>query len=43
MKYTHLSIFFEQIDDYGKEITLDDFISYFEKGPYSYKSGLDYV
>jgi SAM-dependent methyltransferase len=35
--------FFEQIDDYGKEITLDDFISYFEKGPYSYKSGLDYV
>jgi len=35
--------FFEQIDDYGKEITLNDFISYFDKGPYSYKSGLDYV
>lgn len=35
--------FFEQITDSNKEITLDDFISYFEKGPYSYKDGLDYV
>jgi SAM-dependent methyltransferase len=35
--------FFEQINDPGKEITLDDFISYFEKGPYSYKNGLDYI
>jgi len=35
--------FFEQIDDSKKDITLDDFISYFEKGPYSYKSGLDYI
>jgi hypothetical protein len=35
--------FFEQINDFNKDITLDDFISYFEKGPYSYKNGLDYV
>ena len=35
--------FFEQINDPNKEITLDDFISYFDKGPYSYKNGLDYI
>jgi hypothetical protein len=35
--------FFEQINDLNKEITLDDFISYFEKGSYSYDSGLDYI
>lgn len=35
--------FFEQINNPNKEITLDDFISYFEKGPYSYKNGLDYI
>lgn len=35
--------FFEQITDPDKEITLDDFISYFEKGPYTYKNGLDYI
>jgi SAM-dependent methyltransferase len=35
--------FFEPSNDLGKEATLDDFISYFEKGPYSLKNGLDYV
>jgi SAM-dependent methyltransferase len=35
--------YFEQINDLNKEVTLNDFISYFEKGPYSYKNGLDYV
>lgn len=35
--------FFEEIDDENKDITLDDFMSYFEKGPHSYKGGLDYV
>ncbi len=35
--------FFEKADDLNREITLDDFISYFEKGPYSYESGMDYV
>ena len=35
--------FFEQINDMKKDITLDDFISYFVKGPYSYKNGLDYI
>ena len=35
--------FFEPINDLCKEPTLDRFISYFEKGPYSYKNGLDYV
>ena len=35
--------YFEQLDDTKKDITIDDFISYFEKGPYSYKNGLDYV
>ena len=35
--------YFEQIDEPKKDITLDDFISYFEKGPYSCKNGLDYV
>jgi SAM-dependent methyltransferase len=35
--------FFEQLDSEKKEIELDDFISYFEKGPYSYEKGLDYV
>jgi len=35
--------FFEPANDSGKDPTLDDFISYFEKGPYSYKNGLDYV
>ena len=31
------------MSDPNKDITLDDFISYFEKGPYSYKNGLDYI
>jgi SAM-dependent methyltransferase len=35
--------FFEPANDSGKEPTLDDFISYFEKAPYSYKNGMDYV
>ena len=35
--------YFEQMSDPNKDITLDDFISYFEKGPYSYKNGLDYI
>ena len=35
--------FFETSNDLDKDPTLDDFISYFEKGPYSYKNGLDYV
>jgi len=35
--------YFEEIDESKEDITLDDFISYFEKGPYSYKNGLDYV
>ena len=35
--------YFEQADETKNDITLDDFISYFEKGPYSYKSGLDYI
>jgi len=35
--------FFEQLDCEKEEIELDDFISYFEKGPYSYTCGLDYV
>jgi len=35
--------YFEQLDSENKEISLDDFISYFEKGPYSYENGLDYV
>lgn len=35
--------YFEQIDGNKKIVTLDDFISYFEKGPYSYKTGLDYI
>jgi SAM-dependent methyltransferase len=35
--------FFEPANDLGKEPTLDEFISYFEKCPYSYKKGLDYV
>jgi len=35
--------FFETANDSDKDATLDDFISYFEKGPYSYKNGLDYV
>lgn len=34
--------YFEQSDE-TKDIKLDDFISYFEKGPYSYKNGLDYI
>jgi hypothetical protein len=35
--------FFEPANDLGKNPTLDDFIPYFNKGPYSYKNGLDYV
>jgi SAM-dependent methyltransferase len=35
--------FFEPANDSGKEPTLDEFLSYFEKGPYSYKNGMDYV
>jgi hypothetical protein len=35
--------YFEQIDETKNDITLGDFISYFEKGPYSYKNGLDYI
>ena len=35
--------FFEPANDLGKEPTLDSFLSYFEKGPYSLKNGLDYV
>jgi len=35
--------FFDTANDLDKDATLDDFISYFEKGPYSYKNGLDYV
>lgn len=35
--------FFEQADGLEREIELKDFISYFEKGPYSYNEGLDYV
>ncbi len=35
--------FFEPSNDLGKEPTLDIFLSYFEKGAYSYKNGLDYV
>jgi SAM-dependent methyltransferase len=35
--------FFEPSNDSGKEPSLDDFISYFENRPYSYKNGLDYV
>jgi len=35
--------FFEPANDSGKEPTLDEFLSYFEKQPYSYKNGLDYV
>jgi len=34
---------FEASNDFDKDPTLDDFLSYFEKGPYSYKNGLDYV
>jgi SAM-dependent methyltransferase len=35
--------FFEPTNDLNKEPALDEFLSYFEKGPYSYKRGLDYV
>jgi SAM-dependent methyltransferase len=35
--------FFEPSNDLGKEPTLDNFLSYFEKGHYSCKNGLDYV
>jgi SAM-dependent methyltransferase len=35
--------FFEPTNDLGKEPALDEFLSYFEKGPYSYKNGMDYV
>ncbi len=37
------SYFFEQTYGLDREITLDDFISYFDKGPYSYDTGMDYV
>ena len=35
--------FFEPTNDSGEEPTLDTLISYFAKGPYSYKNGMDYV
>ena len=35
--------FFEPSNDLHEEPTLNNFISYFEKGPYSYKNGMDYV
>jgi SAM-dependent methyltransferase len=35
--------FFEPANDLGKEPTLDEFLSYFEKRPYSCKNGMDYV
>jgi len=35
--------YFEHQTDRDKAITLDDFISYFEKGPFTYKKGLDYI
>ena len=35
--------FFEKIYDLNRDVTLDDFISYFEKGPYNYETGIDYV
>ena len=35
--------FFEQIYGAKDVITVNDFIPYFEKGPYSYENGLDYV
>jgi SAM-dependent methyltransferase len=35
--------YFEQIDESKENITLDDYISYFVKGTYSYKNGLDYI
>ena len=35
--------FFEPANDLAKEPALDDFIPYFEKVPYSYKNGIDYV
>lgn len=35
--------FFEQIYGLNREVKLDDFISYFEEGPYSYDTGMDYV
>lgn len=35
--------FFESINDSGSEPSLDEFISYFDKNPYTYKNGLDYV
>jgi SAM-dependent methyltransferase len=35
--------FFEPANDLGIEPSLDGFISYFEKTPYSLKNGLDYV
>jgi SAM-dependent methyltransferase len=35
--------FFEPSNDSGEKPTLDNFLSYFENGPYSYKNGMDYV
>ena len=35
--------FFEPANDSGVEPTFDNFLSYFEKGPYAYKNGMDYV
>jgi SAM-dependent methyltransferase len=35
--------FFEPSNDTGKEPALDEFISYFEKSPFSYMYGMDYV
>ena len=35
--------FFEPTNDLNQEPTFDDVISYFDKRPYSYKNGLDYV
>ena len=37
------SYFFEQASGLNREIQLRDFISYFEKGPYGYDEGLDYI
>jgi SAM-dependent methyltransferase len=35
--------FFEPANDTGQEPALGEFLSYFEKGPYSYQTGMDYV
>jgi SAM-dependent methyltransferase len=35
--------FFEQAGNLSREVQLSDFICYFEKGPYSYEKGIDYI